>query len=82
MGESATGTYRFDPQTGQVVKVSASTSRGGIPDVYFKEPYFDPHLAHPENSQTGTFIRSKAHKAQVMKELGISEKGDRRHGAR
>ena len=51
-------------------------------DVYFKEAYFDPHIAHPENSPRGNQIRSREHKAFLMRELGLKEKGDKVHGAR
>ena len=55
------------------------------PSVYFKGPYWDPHL-HDFDSpgydpKRGTFITSKAHKAYVMKKLGVQEHGDRRHGS-
>ena len=56
------------------------------PDVYFKQPYWDEHLMDWDdptcNNATGTWIRSKEHKAYVMKKLGIREAGDRKHGFR
>ena len=51
-------------------------------DVYFKEPYFDPMLADPKKSPNGTQITSRSHKAAVMRELGVTEAGDKRHGSR
>ena len=54
-------------------------------DVYFnqkKGEYFDPHIAHPDHSPKGTWIKSREHKAFLMKEMGIRESGDMRHGSR
>lgn len=51
-------------------------------DVYFKGPGFEPHLADPDKSPKGNFVRSREHKAVLMKSLGVSEVGDKRHGAR
>ena len=51
-------------------------------DIYFKQPYFDPMLADPKKSPHGTQIESREHKAQVMRELGVTEAGDKRHGSR
>jgi len=45
-----------------------------IPDVYFKEPYHDEHLAdklHPH----GQYVESRRHKARLLKELGLREAG-------
>lgn len=56
------------------------------PDVYFKEPYWDENLSDFDDPaydpKRGTFIRSKAHKAYVMKKCGLREDGDRKHGWR
>lgn len=56
------------------------------PDVYFRQPYWDEHLCDYDDPsydfKRGTFIRSKAHKAYVMKKLGIREAGDMRNGSR
>jgi hypothetical protein len=52
-----------------------------MPDVYFKEPYFDEHLADAK-SPHGTWVNSKGHKKEVMKRMGLFEAGDRIHGAR
>jgi hypothetical protein len=54
------------------------------PDVYFRGPYWDENL-HDFDSpgydpRRGTFITSKAHKAYVMKKLGLVERGDRVRG--
>ena len=51
-------------------------------DVYFKAPGFEPHLADPEKSPKGNFVRSREHKAQLMREIGVKETGDKVHGAR
>ena len=51
-------------------------------DVYFNKEYFDPHIAHDTKAPRGTLIKSRQHKADVMREYGISECGDRIHGAR
>lgn len=53
----------------------------GLPDVYFKQPYFDPNLADKKNPQ-GRWIDSKGQKAQIMKDIGVREAGDKKHGAR
>lgn len=53
----------------------------GIADVYFDKPYFDEHLADSKHKE-GQWINSKAHKAQVLREQGLVEAGDRFHGAR
>lgn len=55
------------------------------PDVYFRQPYYDENL-HDFDSpgydpKRGTWITSKAHKAYVMKKLGVREAGDRKHGS-
>lgn len=79
--ESSTGHYRWDRDACKVVKVSDRPSRGGIPDVFFKEPYFDHHLGDAKNP-FGQHITSKTHKAQVMKAQGVFEHGDRIRGGR
>ena len=54
------------------------------PDVYFDRPYLDPNLVTPKdhNSPDGIWVESKRHKAQLLKEQGLRECGDRVHGAR
>ena len=52
-----------------------------IPDIYFRQPGIEEHLADAKNPE-GTFITSKTHKAEVMKQLGLVESGDRFHGSR
>lgn len=56
------------------------------PDVYFRQPYWDENLCDFDDPsydlQKGTFIRSKAHKAYILKKLGLSEAGDARKGSR
>ena len=51
-------------------------------DVYFAGAGFEPHLADPDKSPKGNFVRSREHKAQLMRDLGVRETGDRVHGAR
>lgn len=53
----------------------------GVPDVYFRRPYFDEHLADESNPR-GHFVESKRHKASIMKKIGLFEAGDRMHGGR
>lgn len=50
-------------------------------DVYFKGPYFDTNLAHDKKAPLGQMVRTREHKAAIMRELGVTERGDRRHGA-
>lgn len=56
------------------------------PDVYFRQPYWDENLCDYDDPsydiKRGTFIRSKAHKAYIMKKLGVREAGDMRNGSR
>jgi hypothetical protein len=56
------------------------------PDVYFRQPYWDENLWDRDDPsfdpQRGTFIRSKAHKAYVLKKCGLREDGDRNAGGR
>ena len=59
-----------------------SSSGFKFSDVYFKGPYFDGHIADPNKSPDGTFFHSREHKAAIMKSIGISEVGDKRHGSR
>lgn len=54
------------------------------PDVFFKTPYLDPHLvdtAKPEQ-KNGVWIESRGQKAALMRQLGVREAGDKRHGGR
>lgn len=56
------------------------------PDVYFRGPYWDENLCDYDDPnydpKRGTFIRSKQHKAFVLRKCGLREDGDRRHGWR
>jgi hypothetical protein len=52
-----------------------------LPDVYFREPYFDEHLADSKNPH-GHWISSKGEKKAVMQKLGLFEAGDRIRGSR
>jgi len=54
-------------------------------DVYFKRPYYDENFTDENDASTwekGTFITSRAHKAQLMKKFHLREDGDRVRGAR
>ena len=56
----------------------------GVPDVYFKKPYLDPHLVDvrkPEQRH-GVWIESRRQKAEIMNRLNVRELGDKRGGAR
>lgn len=56
------------------------------PDVYFRQPYWDYNLHDQDDPsydpRKGTFIRSREHKAYVLKKLALREGGDRIAGAR
>lgn len=52
-----------------------------VPDVYFKEPYFDEHLGD-QSHPNGRWVVSARQKADLLKALGAHEAGDRVHGAR
>ena len=56
----------------------------GVPDVYFRQPYLDPNLPHPNrpHEKDGVWVRSKQHKRELLNEQKLVERGDRRHGAR
>lgn len=51
------------------------------PDVYFKEPYWEENLGDVKHPH-GRWISSKQEKGRIMKELGLSESGDKKHGSR
>lgn len=75
--------------TGRVFEecnVCFDSSISAYPDVYFREPYWDENLCDYDDPsydpRKGTFIRSKAHKAYVLKKCGLREDGDARHGMR
>ncbi len=61
---------------------AASMNSFRFSDVFFQKPGFEPHLADPEKSPKGTFVRSREHKAMLMRTLGVREVGDKVHGAR
>ena len=76
---SNTGKYAYDKETREWVKVSEKAN--GLPDVYFKSAYYEPHLG-TDGSPFGQRVASKRHKAALMRAQGVSECGDRVHGAR
>lgn len=49
-------------------------------DVYFPRPHACQNIT--DEAGKPIFFESKSHKAQVMREKGLSEVGDRVHGAR
>ncbi len=53
----------------------------GPPDVYFRKPYYDENLGDEKNPD-GQMIKSKEHKARIMREQGVREAGDRIRGSR
>ena len=54
------------------------------PDVAFNKPYLDPNLPHPKRpwEKDGVWVTSKQHKSALMKEQGLHEVGDKKHGSR
>lgn len=56
----------------------------GSPDVYFRQPYLDPNLPHPSrpHEANGVWVESKRHKAALLAEQNLCERGDKRHGSR
>ncbi len=53
----------------------------GIPDVYWPgHPHYNPNIC--DKMGRPIHLTSRGHKAEVMKEIGLQEAGDRRHGAR
>jgi len=51
-------------------------SIANVPDVYFKQPYYDQHLGSPDDPGP-KLISSKAEKAYWLKKRGLREAGDR-----
>lgn len=73
---SATGTYKYID--GKVVKVSDEIPRiGGATSTIctFKRPYWEDNLASEP-----IYITSRAHKAQLLREQGLTEKDKVRGG--
>lgn len=69
---------------GELCNGCGLTSSVTIHDVYFKGPYLDPHLVNTTKieQKDGVWVRSRAHKAQLMRELNVHESGDRVRGTR
>jgi hypothetical protein len=55
------------------------TSVANVPDVYFKQPYWDQHLGSQDDPGP-KFIGSKSEKAYWLKRNGLREAGDRIRG--
>lgn len=55
-----------------------------IPDVSFTRPYLDPNLPHPDRpwEADGVWVESRQHKARLLAEQNLVEKGDKRGGMR
>ena len=60
----------------------SSMSSFRFSDVFFKKPGFEEHIAHPEKAPQGVYVRSREHKARLMRDLGLREVGDKVRGAR
>lgn len=67
--------------SGETCDKCGASSGFKFSDVFFKGEYFDPHIADYKKSPGGNLIRSREHKAQLMREIGITECGDKRHGS-
>lgn len=52
----------------------------GVPDVYFKQPYWDEHISSEEHPGP-KFISSRAEKKYWLEKCNLREGGDRVHGA-
>ena len=68
---------RYAVRHGEVVKISDEAA--SVADVYFRKPYMDENLS---DGPQPVEIRSRAHKAQLMRARGVREAGDRVHGSR
>lgn len=55
------------------------SSIANVPDVYFKQPYWDQHLGSQDDPGP-KFIGSKSEKAYWLKKRGLREAGDRVRG--
>ena len=53
----------------------------GVSDVYFKQPYWDEHLAN-EKYPGAKYISSRAEKKMWLEKCNLREDGDRVRGAR
>jgi hypothetical protein len=71
--------YRWDKDTQRLLLIKVTG--GGVADVYFKEPYWDPHLAS-EDHPGPKFISSREEKKYWLEKCNLCESGDRVHGAR
>jgi hypothetical protein len=65
---------------------SCGANRGfKFADVFFdqrKGPYINENATDPVKHPHGTLITGRNHLASVLKENGLKETGDRRHGSR
>lgn len=61
-----TGTYKWDPEKGEMVKISDRAHVAHAFDCYVPEGgYYSDNL--------GTFVESRAHKRRLMKEQNVKE---------
>ena len=64
------GCFRHNPATRMTEGYGLQSI--SVPDVYFREPYLENNFG-----PTPILIRSRQHKAALMKQLGLREAGDR-----
>lgn len=72
---SKTGTYRFNPETDRVEKVSDRIPAVSFDSVSLPREGRDEGGYFSEN--LGCFIRSRRHKRDVLKRKGLTETADR-----
>jgi len=80
-GTDKAAVVRYDGSGVVGCDICANVPITSVPDAFFKEPYFDSNLANDKHPN-GMVIRSKGHKKQVMKQLGVREGGDVVRGKR
>ena len=69
---------------GEWCEICAYLPPKSLADVYFKEPYLDPHLVdiNDKRQKDGVWVESREHKRKLLDKLNLRESGDRVHGAR
>ena len=75
---------RYKAGVGWVCTRCSSLRSVQNPDVFFKGPYLDTNLIDVKKPEqrNGVWIESRGQKADIMKQLGVMEAGDKRHGCR
>lgn len=67
-----TGRYKYDPEKGEMVKVSDEIPNICVFDCFCPEGgYWSRNLGHKP-----TFVESRTHKRKLMRERGLSEAND------